>query len=131
MTWVISGALRSGQASSALVAASTNRPGATLAKSSLRTLVLGLRNSPFSASKKSGFLATFSVVNSLTAVCRVEIWAESKDVAIKRCPRRVSPGCAAKTSRALSWYKMVGGTAVWMVLIITGMTRAYVRVSRR
>ena len=85
---------------------------ASVAKISLRTLVLGLSSSPVPALKNRGFSATWSLVSSSTAVWRVSMAAESKQVLTRRVPSLVRPGWAAKTSRASVWIRTVGGTAV-------------------
>ena len=57
-----------GQASRAFWAASMKSLVASVAKMSLRTLVLGLSSRPVPASKNCGFSARWSLVSSSTAV---------------------------------------------------------------
>lgn len=92
MTWVMSSKSISGHFPTAALAASMNNLVASTAKISLRTLVLGLSTRPVAGSKNEGFSEWLSRDNSATAVNRVSIAAESKQVRTSRDPSRVRPG---------------------------------------
>ena len=125
MTWVTSAGPIPSAAASASRATCVYSRVAARSNTRLRTPVVGFRNRPVPASKKTGSPWSGGPSHSASALKRRSMPEESKAVETSRFPRRLRSGCAARTSRTASWCSSVAGTAVSSERSVTVMAAPF------